>query len=368
MLDKLADSVSKKDWTSEEVAALVGDARSAHLTYAAAERVRERAASGGSTSALLIHALKSGAIDGAIVCRTVVLEGKVRAEFVLARTEGEILAARGSKYVETRFLRDVLPILRENDGRFAVCGLPCDITNLKRWEERDEVLRERVALRIAFLCGHNSRTPLIDGVTAQLEKEAGNRKLTDFRFRVGHWRGQLEAEFDDGSVVSRPFSTFSNYRNCHFFSERKCMACIDHFGYDSDISFGDVWLYALRKEPVKHTGVLVRTERAQAMLDAAIEDGVLNAAPVPVTTIMDGQSRIAPVHFNLSARARAGRRLGVKLNDPGQKVSLAKYVSAYLTLANMRWSESKKADLIFRLPRPLISAYLYFKKGLEIFR
>jgi coenzyme F420 hydrogenase subunit beta len=348
---------------------MVGQARSAFLTYATDASIRSIAASGGTTSAILIHALQTGLIDGAVVCRTVIVDGRVRAEFTLARTREDILAARGSKYVETRFLRDVLPILEQNDGRFAVCGLPCDITNLSRWEERKPLLRQRVALRLAFFCGHNSRTALIDMVTDQIVRENGNKQITDFRFRVGHWRGKLQAELEDGTVVEKPFSTFSNYRNCHFFSERKCLACIDHFGYDADISLGDVWLYALRDHPIKYTGVLVRSERAQALFDSALGSGSLRANEVPVTTILDGQSRIAPVHYNVTARSRAGKGFRVKIPDiQNQKVSLAKYLSAYLTIANMRWSESKHAHIIFRVPHALITFYLFLKKGLEVFR
>jgi coenzyme F420 hydrogenase subunit beta len=368
VLGTFADRISRKQWTTEDVSAMVGQARSAYLTYATDASIRSIAASGGTTSAILMHALRTGLIDGAVICRTVIVDGKVRAQFMLARTPEEILAARGSKYVETRFLRDVLPILEESEGRFAVCGLPCDITNLSRWEERKPMLKKRVALRLAFFCGHNSRTTLIDAITDQIVRENGNKQIKDFRFRVGHWRGKLQAELEDGTVVEKPFSTFSNYRNCHFFSERKCLACIDHFGYDADISLGDVWLYALRDYPIKHTGVLVRSERAQAVFDSAFRSGALHADQVPLSTILDGQSRIAPVHYNITARSRAGKGLGVKIPDTQhQKVSWAKYLSAYLTIADMRWSE-KHADAIFRVPQALITPYLFFKKGLEILR
>lgn len=366
MLNRIIDRMTKKRWSPSEVDALVGPAQAAYLSHASDPAVRGLAASGGTTSAVLATALARGDIDGAIVCRTMIENGRVRAHFVLARTEEEILAARGSKYVETKFLREVLPILEENDGRFAVCGLPCDITNLKRWEEKNPRLARKVALRVAFLCGHNSRKELIDGVSCKLCKEAGGASLLDYRFRTGHWRGELEATFDNGKTIRKPFPFFSDYRNLYFFAERKCVACIDHFGYDADIAMGDVWLYSLRDDPIKHTGVLVRSKRAAALLDAAVADGAVVVEAVSREMILDGQTRIAPVHYNVSARSRAGRLLGVKIPDNhNMKVGPIKWLSAFLGMANMRVSEGRWAGVIFKVPRPLIRGYLIFKKGLE---
>lgn len=365
MLNRIIDKLTKKTWSEAELDAMLGVSRAAYLTHAADDSIREQAASGGTSSALLVAALESGRIDGAIVCRTFVEEGKVRAHFVLARTREEILTARGSKYVETRFLREVLPILEENEGRFAVCGLPCDITNLKRWEEKNPKLAGKVALRIAFLCGSNSRKELVDGIACKLCKEARS-ELVEFHFSYGHWRGELEAKFANGKVIKKGKPFYSDYRNLFFFTERKCVACIDHFGYDSDISMGDVWLYALRDDPIKHTCVLVRSERAAEIFDAAVADGRILAEEVPREMILDGQTRIAPTHYNVSARSRAGKWLGVKIPDRhNMKVGPIKWFSAFIGLANMRWSESSRADLIFRIPRPILRGYLIFKKGIE---
>lgn len=365
MFNRLIDRVTKKKWTEAELDAMVGPAIGCYLSHSPDPEMRAAAASGGTTSALMVHALQAGLIDGAIVCRTFIEDGKVRAHFVMARTVDEILAARGSKYVETKFLREVLPLLEQNEGRFAVCGLPCDITNLKRWEQKNPQLAGKVALRIAFLCGHNSRKELIDGVTAKLCRQADCAKLVDYKFRTGHWRGELSAHFDNGKVIKKPFGYFSDYRNLYFFAERKCVACIDHFGFDADIAFGDVWLYALKDDPVKKTCAVVRSERGMEMFRHAIDAGAFVAEEVGREMILDGQTRIAPTHYNVAARSRAGRWLGVKIPDGPMKVGPVKFFSALVGLANMRWSESNRADLIFKMPKPILRGYLVFKKGIE---
>jgi len=363
---KLIDQVLKKEWSDEHVQRYVGNYRSTHLTHAADLEVRRKAASGGVTSALLIHGLRWGFFDGAVVCKTVLIDGKVRARFEIATTADQVLAARGSKYVETRFLQEVLPLLRSFEGRVAVVGLPCDISALRHRCEKEKALANKVMLTFALVCGHNSRTGLIDKITTRLEREAG-QKLKDYRFKVGHWRGRLEADFEDGTTISKPSKFFNDYQNLFFFCERKCMACTDHYGYHADISVGDVWLFGLKNDPIKHSGLIIRSELGEKLYQSAVDGGVINSAQLSIRDIMDGQSRIGPSHFNVSARVRAGRLFGLKLKDMvNESVNWHTYLNAFIAIANMRLSEKPWGQkLIFVVPRPILKISLYFKKALE---
>jgi len=365
-VNKLIDRFLKKYWSSEEIALYVGTYQCAFLSHATDAQVREKAASGGSTSAMLIHGLTNNHYEGAIVCKTMLEDGKVRPHFCIATSPDDILAARGSKYVETRFLREVLPLIRHFEGRVAVVGLPCDITALKRCCAKEPELASKIALTYALFCGHNSRTTLIDEITARVERQTG-KKLKNYRFRVGHWRGCIEAEFEDGTILTKPTKFFNDYQNLFFFSQRKCMICNDHYGYNADISMGDVWLFRLRDHPIKHTGMIVRTDAGLKAYTAAFNAGAIESSELDIREIMDGQSRIGPSHYNVSARSKAARLIGLKLKDTvSQPVSWHAYLNALITLGNMRLSEKEWGkQLIFLTPRPILKAYLYLKKALE---
>jgi len=360
------DRFLKKRWSPADIDRYVGTWREAWLTHATDGAIRERAASGGTTSAVLIEGLRQGLFEGAVVCEAVVEDGKVRPRFRIATDPAGILAARGSKYVESRFLPSVLPLLRAFQGRVAVVGLPCDIAALRQRCGADLALAAKVVLTIALVCGHNSRTPLIDAVTKRLEKRAG-QPLRAYRFRIGHWRGHLEAEFADGSLLRRPTKMFNDYQNMFFFCERKCLSCHDHYGYAADLTMGDIWLFRLKDDPIKHTAVITRTEAGQALFEAATRAGAVAASALDIRDIMDGQARIGPAHYNVTARARAGRWLGLRIPDRVQaEVTWHDQLNALWTLANVRLSESAWGRrLIFALPRPVIRGLLYLKKGLE---
>ena len=368
MLGKLIDWSLKKEWSDEQVQNYVGSHRASYLAHATDSIVRRNAASGGIVSALLIHGLHSDIFDGAVICKTVLLDGKVRAKFEIATTVDEVLDAQGSKYVETQFLKEVLPLLHSFKGRVAVVGLPCDISALRHRCEKEPTLAKKVVLTIALFCGHNSRTGLVDEITSRLEVEA-EQKLRDYKFRIGHWRGRLEANFENGTTITKPSKFFNDYQNLFFFCERKCMACSDHYGYHADISIGDIWLFRLKEDPIKHSSLIVRSESGESLYRSARDSKRIMGIGLDIRDIMDGQSRIGPSHYNVKSRAQVGRLFGLKLKlkDPvNQPVAWHAYLNAFMTIANMRLSEkSWGRKLIFMMPRSTLKVALYFKKALE---
>ena len=359
----VVDRLTAHRWTGVEVSALVGEHLGAAVAHATDPGIRELAASGGAVSALLVSALHSGEVSGALVCVASVEDGKVRARYRIATTGDEVLAARGSVYVLGDFVREALPLIEAFDGRIAVVALPCEIDALRHHEALDA----KVALRIALFCGHASESELIDEITDRLSAQAGGAKLVGYRFRTGHWRGQLQARFDDGTVIERPSGYFNLYQNLYLCSAKKCMFCGDHFGYRADISAGDLWSLKYKNDPVKHTALIVKTAEGQRAIATAEKSGLLETSPVPIAEVLDGQRRVAPFHFNVSARAQAGEKLGVRIPDKVQtRVHWHERWAARIALKNFlatRTPEGRAREL--GRNRRLLKARLYLLKGLE---
>lgn len=367
VFDALLDRVSIRDWTDEELTGYLGSVRYSSLAYASDADFREMAASGGGVTALLWSAIESKVADAALVVVTSVTDGKVRGQFVLARTKAELLAAQGSKYVAVNFVRDALPIIRDFDGRIAIVALPCDITMLNRRAALEpDTVGAKIALTVGLFCSHNSRPELVDMVGERIERQHG-AALDRFVFRTGHWRGRMSFELEDGTKGSQSTSHLNDYRNLSLFSERKCLSCNDHFAYDADISAGDVWLYALRRRPIKPTIMLIRTTRGEAVYEAALASGALTAEEVAPRMALDGQARSAPHHHDTAARRSAGRLLGVRIRSDRRRTRPMAFIDAFITVAGTRLTETDRGRrLVALVPRPLIRVLLVVRKGIAV--
>ena len=362
-LGSAVDRLTAHSWTGAEVDAMLGEVRASYVSNAADADVREKASSGGSITAVLLSMLEAGRIDAALVCVTSVEDGHVRARYRIARAREDILAARGSTYVLGDFSGEALPLIRAFAGRIAVVALPCEIALVRH----DAALAEKVVLAVSLFCGHTIETELLDQLVDKLSAQAGGSKLRSFTFRTGTWRGHLVAEFENGAVIEKPSSYYKLYHNLSFGSPKKCMFCGDHFGYSADVSAGDIWSQKYRHDPVKHTALIAKTDAGVEAIAIATDSGTLDARPVPIDEILDGQRRTAPTHFNVSARSSAAGWLGIQIPDRvPARVRWHDRVAARIALRNhVATSDSEGTARVLGRNRRLLKLQLYALKALE---
>ena len=357
--DRLMMRVEKKAGVPDEQTLewYLGSVSQGYLGYAGDESVRDKAASGGAVSAILIDLLEQGVIDGALVSRVVVRDGEIGVESFIARTREEILSARSSIYMEFS-MNAAFRLLAEDPGRLAVVALPCHIQNLRRREARDPALAEKIKARIALVCGRSSSRELLNCVMAKQGIQESD--VVDMRFRQGHWRGKMRFDLRSGERVEFPFQRFSVYRNLHFDCETKCLYCEDPLGEWADIVCGDAWLWELKSRPVKHSLIVARTPESAGWIDSMIARGHLIAEPASPEVIFRAQRRtLIPSKRGKAAKMRLSKLFGYKMPYAGPwKARWNDYLSAAIILFNSRWSQSRSSGLIYKLPRPLLQIYL----------
>lgn len=357
-----------KTWSDQEIQNIVGDNEETYFSYAINPKLRKNAASGGSTSALLLYLLESNQIDGALVLRTIIQDGKARPQFFIATTGEELISAQGSKYSSAYFAQDAFPLIKSFKGKLAVVALPCDAMILARFRQHNEEFDQKIKFVFSLFCGHNSEPELTDAIVAKLRPNESDQ-LTAYKHRYGHWRGNLKATYDKDTEIIKPFSYFSDFRNLYFFAQPKCHHCFDHFGYYCDISFGDIWSPQMKKDTIKHTALIARTKIGVGLIREAIKQKVLAAHEEDIRQVLNGQARTAPFHHNISSRSKVGRWFGINIKDElHHKVRFVDYLIALIALANQRLSATQIGKRIIPMvPRPMVKLYLYFFKALESF-
>lgn len=351
-------------WNMEQERYYLGNIRETRVGYAADPGIRNGAASGGLVSALLIHLLESGAIDGALVSRCIVKNSDLASETFVARTRSEILSCRTSIYfdfdpLDARTFDEIAGF----DGRIAVVGLPCNLRKLSRARAGDDALDQKIALTIGLFCGHNSKKELIHRVLAK--KEIDLADVAAFSFRKGLWRGRTRITLKNGSEISFPFQHFSVYHNGHILAADKCRACRDLTAELADVSTGDIWTPRAKKESIKHSVFIGRTEAGCAALASASGEGVIVADDVDSKAVFRANNRALTYHKAIRARAMAAALFNKTLKVPAdaRKARWNEFLAALALYAVQALASGEKGkELIFRLPRRVVWLYLAFFK------
>ncbi len=254
-----------------------------YLSYATDSFIREHSTSGGLVTGILLDQLRAGLIDGAVV---IISDPDLlwRGKPIVARSEGEIIAAMKSKYAICP-TNSVFSEIREIRGRYALVGLPCQIHGFVKAAELDQRLKERVVLTIGLFCHaaveHDAMRIIWDSL--------GDRVKTAKRYisRVGKHPGTPHLELNDSSLYPVYFGEKRGYRPSsmevinivyRLYTPSRCLTCFDASAEFADIAVGDPWMAP------PHSGIdfykgwsfaLVRSERGAVAMQRASASGAV---------------------------------------------------------------------------------------------
>lgn len=273
----------RKDWSLPLMnfdinAPLLGSVIGAYIGYAKEQRVRTKGSSGGITSALLICALESGLIDGAIVVG-MNKEQPWKPEVKIAKTREEILEAAGSKYAVVP-VNSILKSVRKMSGKFALVGLPCHIRGLRMiQEEKSHGISNKICLRIGLFCGLNFRTT----GTSFLLSKLGIRNLKAIqRLEYKHsYPGRFYVKLSDKELQVANASAL-----LQLFRSEACTFCSDLTNELADISVGDI--YSVHSKDAVGV-ILTRTKMGENILLKAVSNGCLDTHRTGINQVVESQ-------------------------------------------------------------------------------
>jgi len=338
----------------------IGNYKNLYIGYSNDRDIREGAGSGGIVSSILIYLLKKGEIDGALVSKQTMIDGKIGIKTFIARDAEEILDCRTSIYMDfpiKKYLKDIL----EFDGKVAIVALPCFMETLKKLENEHPELKKKIPYRISLFCSGNNSEKLIEKILSKNGIKIS--EIDRIIFRKGHWRGMTHVFMKDGSekIISY-MHNIGTYRNLYYYSLPKCFSCQDHFGFNSDISCGDFWLSKMKDNPIKHTSIITRNEKTDNLLNEMANKNIIDLQSVSARDILKSQKRALIYKFNSAyARKRIGRFFGFECKASClEKSKWNHYIAAFLIALNMKFYKSRLLDYI---PNKLLYFYMCFLRS-----
>lgn len=272
--------------------------------------LRHRASSGGGLSAVMVHLLRSGQVDGVVQIAADPSDpmGNVT---VISRSEDEILNASGSRYAPSAPLAEIAPLLRGTE-RFAFVGKPCDVAALRRLETYDPRVSERFPVMLSFFCAGVPSRRGAEGILKALAVK--EQDLAAFRYRGQGWPGRATATRRDGTESSMSYhDSWGKILSHHV--QHRCKVCADGTGTAADVVCADAWKsdengYPLFEEEDGVSLVVARTALGQRLIAQAEAAGTLVLTPFDMSTLRGIQKGQFWRRRLLSARLAALRLMG----------------------------------------------------------
>jgi coenzyme F420 hydrogenase subunit beta len=202
---------------------------------AADPHIRRTGASGGVTSAVLIHLLETGRIHGAILAKQGIPTPD-QASWFIARTREEVLACAQSVYVPLSML-DSLHHLVPGE-RYAMTCVPEQSAALRVLQHGGDSR----ARQIEFVLGPYTGTALDRRAVRSLlraNKVSDDDAITSLKWRAGEWPGYLEILTASGRQV-RSKKVYYNFL-IPFYVTQTSLQSMDFANEFTDLSVGDAW-------------------------------------------------------------------------------------------------------------------------------
>lgn len=311
---------------------LLGNYLNCYIGHATDYDIRYNSASGGLVTQLLIFALEEGIIDGALVTR-MKKDKPLEPEPFIARTREEIIEASKSKYCPVPANIALKEILESKEGeKFAVVGLPCHIHGIRKAEQINKKLKEKIVLHVGIFC---AKTISFLGTECQLKRmEVKKEEVTKLDYRGEGWPGSMTIQLKN---KQRKLSELHYYYDSKFgsFVPWRCTLCNDSACELADISFGDAWLPEVKKGDKVGTSIVVSRNR----LCEDILQRMMHKRKVELSTINSGKVNESQGGFSwkkkyLKARFTISKLIGRKVpifdNAPLLQPSFRVYLSSVL--------------------------------------
>jgi len=277
----------------------LGRYRGAMAACCTDREVLAAAASGGVMTAIGLHLLATGAVDGVTSADFEPTPHGPRTVVRVSRTREELLACQGSKYCPTT-TNTLIRSCRRAGGRYLFLGTPCQVGALRLAVRAEPDLAALFPFTMGNFCGGYRDFRDLDAIIRETGLVPG--AVRQFRFRGGGWPGSMLAVTEDGQRGEQPYPDYAQKQR--FGKPKRCVLCIDGTALLADFACGDAWLDRFEAKGQDHgwSIIVVRSPAAEAIVAEMVARGLLRTEPVSHEDILYSQ------RFNLDSKINRQRQ------------------------------------------------------------
>ncbi len=232
------------------------------LVRAKDDHVYEAGQDGGLVSAILIWCLDNNVIDGALVS---MLEGGTsgwKAKPGVATNRDEVLAGAGSRYTYSANTMAYDEAVEKGLSNLALVGMSCQTSIAPvMWNRKIGKVSKPIKLNIGLLCSKSFDDSMFDELFLL---KYGLAKDDIVKMNI---KGVFQVWMRNGDYHE------INLKECHAWTREGCTHCPDFAAEHADISTGGIG------NETDWTLTIVRTDLGRAVIEAMINDGVIETRP-----------------------------------------------------------------------------------------
>lgn len=264
-----------------------GVVRSVHLAQSTNFERNLKASSGGMVKEILSELLRQDDVDGVIALKEV---HGLEFEPTLLRRPEEVDSLPGSIYHNLP-LHKTLALLKANEGKFVVVGIPCQLEGLYQYIFNCEPeLRNRIHSTVGIICGWNYSHHSLHAIAEYKGFDYDN--IESISYRGGGPVGKMRVLADNKEYrINRRVDFSYQVAFDRSFNIRRCHVCINHCNFLGDIVVGDAWLPSTIGTKTGISIVICRTAQSEALLSRLAERGAITTCEASVNEITESQSR-----------------------------------------------------------------------------
>ncbi|MCF0048439.1 Coenzyme F420 hydrogenase/dehydrogenase, beta subunit C-terminal domain [Dyadobacter sp. LJ53] len=267
--------------------------------YVAEGEFRKKGSSGGMGTWLVSNLLKNDHVDSVIhVHQRVPTEDDKRLfHYQISTSQEEVASSSKSRYYPIE-LSEMITLMRNRPGRYAIVGIPCFIKAVRLLSKEDKVIRDRVKFCVGLICGHLKSTRYAEMFSWQCKIPPSALTAIDFRTKLaGHGANEYgitaigNINGQQITKVSPPIGKmYGTNWGFGFFKYKACDYCDDVVAETADVTIGDAWLPQYVTDTQGTNVIIVRNPVIQRMIDDAREKNNLILDDISASEVVKSQS------------------------------------------------------------------------------
>ncbi|MEK5052433.1 Coenzyme F420 hydrogenase/dehydrogenase, beta subunit C-terminal domain [Niallia sp. FSL K6-0212] len=234
---------------------------------------RKKGSSGGMGNWIAKQLLENKLVDGIIHVKSSNDKEEALFDYQVSYSNEELYMGAKSKYYPIEMSK-VIQFVKENEGRYALIGIPCFIKSIRLLADKDLVIKERIKYTIGLVCGHLKSDMFAKSMGWQLGVEPDNLTGIDFRKKLDtqyandygvEVEGNKDGEYVKSSAPRRELYV-GNWGH-GLFKYNACEFCDDVLSETADVTVGDAWLPKYTKDSLGTNVIVVRNPIIQKIFE-----------------------------------------------------------------------------------------------------